>query len=218
MEKSEWYTNRTWNGAIDGKFEKYLKHTRDTANKALFMQIQGSLLLDNSQQNVQNVGVALLTRVIEDFKTEYTSVILAQEKLGDYYLNQHEYLQAQYFYRIVIKYCRQQNSRSGTSTLTDLKLAEAILKSNDDVKLPEALQLVNDFPETLLNLIDTKYYFTELFAQIHDALKNEAEAIKFATAALVLPKILKPSFKSKTVIAIKVSDRKLRTLQDIINQ
>lgn len=218
MEKSEWYTNRTWNGAIDGKFEKYLKHTRDTANKALFMQIQGSLLLDNSQQNVQNVGVALLTRVIEDFKTEYTSVILAQEKLGDYYLNQHEYAQAQYFYRIVIKYCRQQNSRSGTSTLTDLKLAEAILKSNDDVKLPEALQLVNDFPETLLNLIDTKYYFTELFAQIHDALKNEAEAIKFATAALVLPKILKPSFKSKTVIAIKVSDRKLRTLQDIINQ
>lgn len=218
MEKSEWYTNRTWNGAIDGKFEKYLKHTRDTANKALFMQIQGSLLLDNSQQNVQNVGVALLTRVIEDFKTEYTSVILAQEKLGDYYLNQHEYAQAQYFYRIVIKYCRQQNSRSGTSTLTDLKLAEAILKSNDDVKLPEALQLVNDFPETLLNLIDTKYYFIELFAQIHDALKNEAEAIKFATAALVLPKILKPSFKSKTVIAIKVSDRKLRTLQDIINQ
>ena len=218
MEKSEWYTNRTWNGAIDGKFEKYLKHTRDTANKALFMQIQGSLLLDNSQQNVQNVGVALLTRVIEDFKTEYTSVILAQEKLGDYYLNQHEYAQAQYFYRIVIKYCRQQNSRSGTSTLTDLKLAEAILKSNDDVKLPEALQLVNDFPETLLNLIDTKYYFTELSAQIHDALKNEAEAIKFATAALVLPKILKPSFKSKTVIAIKVSDRKLRTLQDIINQ
>ncbi len=216
MEKSEWYTNRTWNGAIDGKFEKYLKHTRDTANKAQFMQIQGSLLLENSQQNVQNVGVALLTRVMEDFKTEYTSVILAREKLGDYYLYQHDYLPAQYFYKIVVKYCKEQNSRNGTSTLTDLKLAEALLKGNEADKLLEALDLVIEFPEALLKLMESKYYHSELLAQIYDAMNDEVAAKKFAQAALLLPKLIKPVYKNKTTISPKTSERKLRSLQEII--
>lgn len=216
MVKSEWYTNRTWNGAIDGKFEKYLKHTRDTANKAEFMQIQGALLLDNSQPNVQNVGVALLTRVIEDFSTEHTSVVIAQEKLGEYYLKQHDYKQAQYFLRIVYNYCKQQNSRSGTGNYTALKLAEALLKLNDDTTLQEAYQLVSEFDEDSLKLIDIKFYHASLAANICDALNKSVEAIAFAKAALAMPVIIKPAFKQKIITPAKFVERNLRSLQEII--
>ena len=216
MIKSEWYTNRTWNGTIDSKFEKYLKHTRDNANKAEFMQIQGNLLLDNSQQNVQNVGVALLTRVIEDFRTEYTSVILAQEKLGDYYLKQLDNKQAESFYRIVTTYCKKQNSRSGTSTYTDLKLAEAILKSNDDEKLSEAYQLVTEYNVALIKLMDVKFYHAALAANICDALNKIDEAKGYAKAALAMPKVIKPSFKEKSILSSKIIGRQLRTLEEIV--
>jgi len=214
MVKSEWYTNRTWNGMIDSKFEKYLKHTRNPANKADFMQIQGSLLLNSPQQNVQNVGVSLLTRVIEDYPTEHSSATLAQEKLGCYYLKQHDFKEAERNFRTVNNYCKQQNSRTGTSAIADLLLAETILKSNLPEKLQEAYQLVMDYPVALLKMMDVKFYYTELAAQVCDAFDKKEQAKEFAIAALALPKLVKPFFKVNTHL-VKTSGRKLRSLQEI---
>ncbi len=216
MMKSEWYTNRTWSGDIDAKFEKYLKHTRDPTNKADYMQLQGGLLLDNNQQNVQDVGVGLLTRVIEDFPTEHTSVILAQEKLGDYYLKQHYFERAAHFYKIVVKYCKAQNSRSGTSTLADLKLAEALVRNGKDDQLDAAYKLIKNYPVELLKLMDNKFYYTQLAAQVCDVLHKDIEAKEFAVAALALPQIMKPVFKgNKLATANKLAGRLLRALKEI---
>ena len=215
--KSEWYTNRTWSGEIDARFEKYLKHTRDPANKADYMQLQGGLLLDNNQQNVQDVGVGLLSRVIEDYPLEHTSVILAQEKLGDYYLKQHYFERAAFFFKIVVKYCKAQNSRSGTSTIADLKLAEALVRNGKDDQLEAAYKLIKDYPVEQLKLIDNKFYYTQLAAQVCDVLHKDIEAKAFAVAALALPQIIKPIFKgNKIAAAQKNADRPLRALLEIV--
>ncbi|MBC7422309.1 MAG: hypothetical protein H7334_02525 [Ferruginibacter sp.] len=216
MMKSEWYTNRTWNGEIDTKFEKYLKHTRDPANKASFMQLQGGLLLDNNQQNVQDVGVSLLSRVIEDYPLEHTSVILAQEKLGDYYLRQHYFERAAHFFKVVVKYCKAQNSRSGTSTIADLKLAEALVRNGKDDQLEAAYKLIKDYPVELLKLMDNKFYYTQLAAQVCDVLHKDVEAKEFAVAALALPQIIKPVIKgNKLAVATKLAGRQLKAIQEI---
>ena len=218
MLKSEWYTNRTWNGSIDSKFEKYLKQTRDPANKADYMQLQGSLLLDNDQQQVQEVGVALLSRVIEDFSSVHTSVIVAREKLGDFYLKKSDFISAASSFRAVVDYCNQQNSRSGTSTMADLKLAETLLKSNLDEKLQEAYQLVKAYPTDQIKLIENKFYFTSLAAQVCDALHKTDEAKEYAITAIALPRIIKPAIKQQgnTNARNKIPVRILRSLDEII--
>ena len=81
MIKTDWYTNKTWNGKIDSNFEDHLKRARGANNKAAFLQIQGCLLLENSQPNIQAVGLAILSRLLEDFPLEYSSILLAQEKI-----------------------------------------------------------------------------------------------------------------------------------------
>ena len=55
-----WYKNRTWNGDIDERFEKNLRYTRNPIHKAGYLLEQGSLLLENPNPNIQEVGQVLL--------------------------------------------------------------------------------------------------------------------------------------------------------------
>ena len=140
--KYEWYTNKTWDGKIDAKFEDNLKRSRGSSNKAEFIQIQGCLLLESTKLNIQDVGVELLFRLFSDFPAEHVSIVLAQEKLGDYYLKKNNFERSVHYFRIVVKYCKTQNSTGGTSGIADLKLAETIVKSQQLEKLDEAYQYI----------------------------------------------------------------------------
>jgi hypothetical protein len=216
MIKTDWYTNKTWNGKIDSNFEDHLKRARGANNKAEFLQIQGCLLLENSQPNIQAVGLALLSRLLEDFPSEYSSILLAQEKMGDYYLRHHQYEIAAKYYTIVNNYCTTQNSRSGTSTMADLKLAETILNSKDEGELETAYQLLKNYPVTLLRFAAGKYYYAELGAHICDAMHKKEEGALFAKSALELLKMANgPLTKSKTLVGKKSMGRQLRTLPEI---
>ncbi len=216
MIKTDWYTNKTWNGKIDSNFEDHLKRARGANNKAAFLQIQGCLLLDNAQPNIQAVGLAILSRLLEDFPLEYSSILLAQEKMGDYYLRLHQYEKAGQYYTIVNNYCIAQNSRSGTSTMTDLKLAETMLNSNDEAQLETAYQLLKNYPVTLLRFTAGKYYYAELGAHICDAMHKKEEGAAFAKSALELLKTANsPLTKNKTNSGKKLGERQCRTLQEI---
>ena len=216
MIKTDWYTNKTWNGKIDSNFEDHLKRARGANNKAEFLQIQGCLLLDNPQPNIQAVGLSILSRLLEDFPLEYSSILLAQEKMGDYYLRLHQYEKAGQYYTIVNNYCIAQNSRSGTSTMTDLKLAETMLYSNKHDQLEEAYQLVTNYPVNLLKFIAGKYYYAELCAHICDALYKKEAAAAFAKSALELLKTANsPLAKNKTNSGKKLGERQFRTLLEI---
>ena len=128
--KDDWYRNKTWNGRIDSHFEEQLKRTRNAGNKAEYLKVQGSFLLNSSQANIREVGISLLIRLCSDFPSEYYSILPAQEKLGDYHLAQKNYEQAAYYFKKVNDHCCKQNSRSGTSGMADLKWAETIVKTN----------------------------------------------------------------------------------------
>jgi len=216
MIKDDWYRNRSWNGKIDSYFEDQFKRSRGAANKAEYLQVQGSILLDNPNGNIQEVGVSLLSRLFDDFASEYAGVIPAQEKLGDFYLKHKNYKQAEHYFRLVTNYCIHQNSRTGTSTMADLKLAEAILRTNQPLLLPEAYQLVINYPASLLKLNDTQFYYAELAAQVCDIMNKKNEAKEFAITAIALSKKARPLFaRHKTDRAGKLSELQLRTLHEI---
>ncbi len=192
--KDNWYQNKSWNGRIDSHFEDQLKRTRNAGNKAEYLKVQGCFLLNSSHANIREVGISLLTRLCSDFPSEYSSVLPAQEKLGDYYLVQKNYEQAEYYFKMVMDHCNKQNSRTGTSTRADLKWACTILQSNQSEKMETAYQLVMQYPAALLKLHEHKLYHAELAAHICDRLNKKTEAVVFAGNAIALSKLSKPAF------------------------
>ncbi len=217
MANEDWYRNKTWNNEVEADFEARLKRSRGAFNKAQYLRIQASYLLDISDKKTQLVGVSLMERLIRDYPTEKFSAIFAQEQLGDFYLDKKDYKQAEHFFRVVTHYYQDTKSRGGTSTLGDLKLAETILRSNQTDKFEEAYQFVSDYPISDLIFNDSKFYYAELRTQLCDAMNKKAEAKEFAKTAIELSKIAKPQFsRHKTVGLVIVSDRQLRTLEQIL--
>jgi len=217
MANDDWYRNKSWDNEVEADFEARLKRSRGAFNKAQYLRIQASYLLDSSDKKIQLVGVSLMERLIKDYPTEEFSAIFGQEQLGDFYLDKKDYKQAEHFFRVVTNYYQDTKSRSGTTTLGDLKLAETILRSNQTEKFEEAYQLVIDYPISDLTFNDSKFYYTELRTQLCDAMNKKAEAKEFAKTAIELSKITKPQFsRHKTVGLVEVSDRQLRTLEQIL--
>ena len=217
--KYEWYTNKTWDGKIDAKFEDNLKRSRGSSNKAEFLQIQGCLLLESLRRNIQDVGVELIFRLFSDFPAEHVSIVLAQEKLADHYLKNNNLERAEHYFRIVVKYCKTQNSTGGTSGIADLKLAETIVKSQQQAKLEEAYQYVMEYPVANIKFNNSKFYYAELAAHVCDLLDKKEEAKAFAKTAIQLSTELRhPLSRYKSATENKDSAKQLPTLTEIKNR
>ena len=85
MATDDWYRNTTWDDKIEADFEARLKRSRGAFNKAQYLRIQASYLLDSSDTTTQKIGVRQMERLINDFPTEEFSTIFGHEQLGDYY-------------------------------------------------------------------------------------------------------------------------------------
>lgn len=219
MANDDWYRHKTWNNKIEADFGARLNRSRGAFNKAQYLRIQASYLLNSSDEKTQLVGINLMERLIKDFPSEEFTVIFGQEQLGDFYLAQKDYEKAGQFFRVVTKHYKDKKSRSGTSAMADLKLSETILRSNQRDKFEEAYQLVTSYPISELTFNDSKFYYAELRAQLCDAINKKAEAKEFAKAAIELSKITEPQFsRHKTVGLVKASERQLRILEQILDE
>lgn len=217
MANDDWYRHKSWDNKIEADFEAQLKRFKGLFNKAQYLRIQAGYLLDSSDEKNQLVGLNLMERLIKDFPSEEFSVIFGQEQLGDFYLARKDYEKAEQFFRVVTKHYQDKTSRSGTSAMADLKLAETILKSNQRDKFGEAYQLVTSYPISDLTFNDSKFYYAELRAQLSDVINNKAEAKEFAKTAIELSKITDPQLsRHKTVGLVKACEIQLRTLEQIL--
>ena len=217
MANDDWYRNKNWDNELEANFEARLKRSRGAFTKAQYLRIQASYLLDSLDKKIQLAGVNLMERLFKDYPTEEFSVIFGQEQLGDFYFEKNKYEEAEHFFRVVTHYYQDKKTRGGTSALADLKLAETILRSNQTDKFNEAYQFVIDYPISELTFNDSKFYYAELRTQLCDAMNKKAEAKEFAKTAIELSKITKPQFtRHKTVGLVKVSDRQMRTLEQIL--
>ncbi|NOT51099.1 MAG: hypothetical protein HOP10_07455 [Chitinophagaceae bacterium] len=219
MAADDWYRNKNWDDTIETEFEARLKRSRGASNKAQYLRIQASYLLDSSDKNNQLVGLRLMNRMITDFPTEEFSVIFGIEQLGDYYFKTGVYDKAEHYFRIVTDHYKNKNSRSGTSATADLKLAETILNSNQSNKLNEAYKLCKDYPLDELTFNNDKFYYAELLAQLCDKMNKNHEAKEYAKIAIEISKITQPQLsRHKTIGLVHATDNQLRTLEQIINE
>jgi hypothetical protein len=219
MANDNWYRHTVWNEEIERDFEARLKRSRGSFNKAQYMRIQASYLLNSPDKKNQLVGVSLMERLIKNFPTEELSIIFGYEQLGDFYLKQNNYDKAEQFFRLVADHYQDKKTRSGTSAIADLKLAKTILRSNQVDKFDEVYQLVSNYPTSELIFNNDKFYYAELRAQLCDTMNKKEEAKEFARIAIELSKIVKPQLKRhKTVGLAKASEKQLRTLEQILTE
>ena len=214
---SSWYKNNTWNGDINDRFEKQLRYTRNPIHKARFLLEQGSLLLKNPNQNIQEVGQVLLGRLLEDLPEQHSPVLTAQENLADYFFRQKQYEKAAGFYKTVVDYCVAQQSRTNTSSFTDLKWADAILQQNLVEQFEKAYELIMQYPVSLLKTPEQQFYHAELGALLCDRMYKKVEAMEFARAAVTYAQMIKPAaVPNKTTNGEHSMEHRIKRMTDLM--
>jgi hypothetical protein len=217
MGTEDWYRNETWNSEIEEAFEARLKRSRGAYYKAQYMRIQASYLLSSKKSDIQNIGVILMKRMINDFPTETSSTIFGHEQLGDYYFSKSDYENAIYYYDIVNDFY-EKGKRNGTSGIADLKLIDIILKGNRKNQYKKAYNICKNYQVENISLNSDKYYYYELFALLCDKLKKQDEAKQYAMKALEMAEITEPQFRyHKNVGLVNASNEQLIILKQIVN-
>jgi hypothetical protein len=218
MATDDWYRHKSWDNTIEAEFEARLKRSRGAYNKAQYLRIQASYLLDSPAKNNQMVGLRLMERLIKDFPTEEFSTIFGHEQIGDYFFEQGDLDIAEQQFRIVTDYYNKKQSRSGTSGIADLKLVETILTSNQTNKFEEAYKLCNEHPVGELTMNSDKFFYAALAARLCDKMNKKKEARQYAMTAINLSKIKESQFdRHKTVGLVTATNKQLRILEQIAN-
>lgn len=219
MSTEDWYRNKIWNSEIENNFETRLKRSRGSYYKAQYLRIQASYLLDSEKTEIQKKGVQLMERMIKDFPNEESSTIFGHEQLGDYYLKYGDFKFAEKYFQFVVNQYELKKSRSGTSSLADLKLAETFLIEGKVEKLEKAYGICKAFSPNNLLMNNDKFYYAELVAHICNKLNKLEEAKEFAKIALEISKITQPQFpRHKTVGLINTTEQQLGKLGNIIDK
>ncbi|MBZ5857753.1 hypothetical protein [Flavihumibacter profundi] len=218
MSTDDWYRNTTWTREIETDFETRLKRSRGAYNKAQYLRIQASCLLGSRDKNIQSIGLHLMERLINDFSTEDFSTVFGHEQLGDYYFENKDFEKAETHFRVVTNHYKLRQSRSGTSGMAELKLADTILSSNNSGKFEEAYRLCKNYPINGLTFNSDKFYYAILLARLCNQMSKKDEAKEYAKAAIEISKITEPQFgRHKTAGLVNTTDKQLQTLEQIVN-
>ncbi len=215
---TEWFRNTDWNQEIEDFFELKLKRARGGNSKAQYLRIQASHLLDTSKHG--QIGEKLLLRLFSDFPEETFSVIFGHEQLGDYYFKTGKYNKAETEYKIVVDHYHSK-TRSGTTGLADIKLADLILTTEQKDKYNHAYKLITEgFTKSSgdLGMNDSRYFYALTRSRLAWRLGFKTDSRDYAKLALDLSKITDPQFRRhKTVGLVKAKNEDIKELEKIIN-
>jgi tetratricopeptide (TPR) repeat protein len=214
----EWYRNTTWNETIAFEFETRLKRARGSDSKAQYLKLQACHLLFAPNAEVQSIGINLLNRLFADYPSETWEVVGGLNALGEYYLKQKNWKQAEHYFRLVISHFDTSYIQK-TYREAQLKLAEALLKSGSTEFLSEAYQLISAFTVSELLLNNQLFYFYQLAALICNELNEVDEAKTFANHALEIARITESQFtRHKTVGLVKATEQEIKALDNILKK
>lgn len=126
-------------------FEKRLSKAR-RYNRPQYLRIKAVSLSDLGSFEADSTAVALLQRIIDEYPEIWHEVNFAHEKLGHIYHRRGNYAESECEYRIVVR--SYNKSRSGTSGVCDLTLAELIVETKQQSKFSEAADLLTGAAES----------------------------------------------------------------------
>jgi tetratricopeptide (TPR) repeat protein len=219
INMDNWYKGEYWDAETQKQFEQKLKKSRGSYNKAQYLRIKGSSLLNSQDPKKRVEGGKLLKRVIQEYPKEISSVIFAYEQLGDYYFHEKKYEEAEFNYRQSVSFYNK-DGRSGASGIGDIKLAETIVATKQSSKYDEMYHLlIEEFKKNdgslLLNEDIFRYY--SVLAKLCDGLGKSDLDKEYAKKALEILEIKEPQLdKYPKLGIIKIDKTELDNLKEII--
>lgn len=218
MVDQSWYRNTTWNRQIRDVFESRLSKCRSDYNKAQYLRIQGYTLQSSEDPTIRKIGRELFLRVINDYPEQDSQVPDALIGLGESFESDHDYENAEKYYRQSIAYVKGHCEKSGEIFQSYLLLPELIIKTKQQGKYIEALDMLTHWKGLkYIPFHDEQYRYCLAIARLSFRLSMKKEAALFANKALELSDIGKlPQFSRHPNIGIvKTTQEEIRELNMI---
>lgn len=213
MGREDWYRNKIWNSGIAAAFEARLQRSRSQFAKAQYLRIQGDCLLASPDPGLRAVGLELTKRVIGEYPEEKMQVTMAYETLGDFYLDNKKYPDAEDAYRQIPRV--MDHLGNGLTEIWQAKLAKAIFLSGQKEKYREAKQLVyglmTEARQPKFN--SSRFECFLILARLSKALSEPEEASIYAKKALRLAAVEEPQFPRHPAVGLVRPDEK--TLDEV---
>lgn len=209
MARDDWFRNKTWNAEVAAAFEARLKRSRTSAAKAQYLRIQASGLITSSDAFLRRVGADLTKRVIAEYPEEQLQITAAYETLGNFYLEEKDYAEAEQVFRMVPKVMDKNGNM--TSEIWQARLASAIFLSGRREKFAEAKQMVEQLMQgdrpPLFN--SSRFACFVVLARLCRELAQFEAAANYARMALQLAAIKTPQMYRHPTIGLVNADKKV---------
>jgi hypothetical protein len=139
VAEPDWYRAPTWAAAAGDTFEQRLRLARPY-NRPQYLRIQAVTLLESGDPHDRQAAIALLHRLLDQYP-EHFEVPFAHELLAQAYRAEGDLALAEHH----LRHCMATwpPSRSGTTGLADLTLAELLVEGGDPAGFREAAALLD---------------------------------------------------------------------------
>jgi tetratricopeptide (TPR) repeat protein len=135
----DWGYSPDYSPAAMADFEKRLSRARP-GDRAQDLRVKAVVLSGLHDAGADSVAIELLLRIINEHAEVWYEVNFAHEELGSIYERMGRFEDAEREYRWVVK--SYEKSRSGTSGVCELTLAELIINTRQSGKFLEAVDLI----------------------------------------------------------------------------
>jgi hypothetical protein len=184
----DWFRSSSWDADIAERFEARLRRAR-AANRAQYVRIQASHLLESPDASTREAGRALLRRVINDHPDDELETKFACEQLGDSLAREGRLDEAEGALRETLRRIQASpTGASGTSGTTELRLAEVLIARGDATSIDDAGQLLaaveSEVRIQAALMRDVLYRFFLACARVAYAQRAPEAAAELARAAL----------------------------------
>ena len=187
MGDPEWFRASRWDAGTAERFEALLRRAR-ASNRAQYIRIQASHLVESPDAVTREIGRALLRRVIDDYPDDDFETKCAWEQLGDSLATEGRLDDAENALRETLRRIHASaTGASGTSGTTELRLAEVLIYRGDTASIDQAGQLlaiVEPAVRTQAFLRDVLYRYFLACARVAHAQHAAQAAAELACAAL----------------------------------
>jgi tetratricopeptide (TPR) repeat protein len=192
MKQDDLLRNSEWNRDIQKHLDEKISRQRSNYKKAQTLSTKGGLLLFHSTDpKAQVAGVKLLQRILKDYPDEREMRLGALESLARHFARIDSPKEAISYYEEILGRYISENSRSWTSGMADLDLADLVLeeglvekyKGLYDYFLKLYLSIGHIDPSAL-NIPMARYY--KIMAHFHYHFKKYEDCIQSAEHVLVI--------------------------------
>jgi hypothetical protein len=194
-DRRDWYRSTAWDAQIEAGFEERLRRARP-ANRAQYIRVQATYLLESPDLGTREAGRGLLQRVMAEYPDDLDART-AMEQLGSSLADDGHLGEAEEALRRTLRMRAGGHiGRSGTTGTTELRLAEVILASGDAARIPEAAELLGAAEPQVMHLRSFRnVVFRYLLASARVAwLRHDPAAPLLARDALAVAAETAPSF------------------------